>query len=158
LFLSVIEGCLLSGNADWDSRAWTLGPSLSLPVFTGGRNQAGLQRAQAAHEEAVARYRQQILIAFGEVENHLAAIGYLAQQATAQSRAVDHARRVAEIATQRHRIGIVSYLEVVDTNRARLRTERIQAQLLAQRLQATVRLIKALGGGWHPGTCAGRVR
>ncbi len=133
---------------NWESRAWSIGPSLSLPIFAGGRNRANLNRSKAAYEEAVARYRQRILVAFGEVENSLAGIRYLSDQAAAQDRAVASARRSAQLASERYTAGIVSYLEVVDASRAALQTERAHAQLTGQRLIATAQLIKALGGGW----------
>jgi multidrug efflux system outer membrane protein len=132
----------------WDSRTWSIGPSLSLPIFAGGRNRANYRRSQAAYDEAVARYRQQVLVAFGEVENSLSDIRHLTDQATAQQRAVANARRAATLATDRYRAGIVSYLEVVDASRDALSTERANAQISGQRLAAAVRLIKALGGGW----------
>src|ERR1043166_2951485 len=97
---------------------------------------------------AIARHRQQVLVAFGEVENSLAAIRHLADQAAAQQRAVANAGRAADLATDRYRAGIVSYLEVVDASRDALQAERADAQLAGQRLVPTVQLIKALGGGW----------
>jgi multidrug efflux system outer membrane protein len=146
------SGGYVSGDIDslfnWDSRTWSIGPSLSLPLFAGGRNRANYQRARSAFEEAVARYRQQVLVAFGEVENSLAAIRHLADQAAAQQRAVANAGRAADLATDRYRAGIVSYLEVVDASRDALQAERADAQLAGQRLVTTVQLIKALGGGW----------
>lgn len=154
------SGGYLSGDMDrlfnWDSRVWSFGPSLSLPLFAGGRNQANYRRARSTYDESVARYRQQILVAFGDVENSLAGIRYLGDQAEAQNRAVGHARRAAELATERYRAGIVSYLEVVDANRAALQTERVQAQLAGQRLTVSVQLIKALGGGWTDSRIAAR--
>ena len=132
----------------WDGRAWSIGPSLSLPLFAGGRNRANYKRSQAAYDETVARYRQQVLVAFGEVENSLSGIHHLATQAAAQQRAVANARRAANLATDRYRSGIVSYLEVVDASRDALSAERANAQLAGQRLIAAVQLIKALGGGW----------
>jgi len=146
------SGGYLSGEIDdlfnWDSRVWSIGPSLSLPIFAGGRNKANYRRSQSVYEESVANYRQRILVAFGEVENSLAGIRHLGDQAAAQQRAVTSARRAAELAGERYRAGIVSYLEVVDANRATLQTERILAQLAGQRLVASVQLVKALGGGW----------
>ena len=82
------------------------------------------------------------------MENSLAAIRHLRDQAAAQDRAVSNARRAADLAAERYLAGIVSYLEVVDANRAALQTERVRAQLAGQRLNASVQLIKALGGGW----------
>ncbi len=146
------SGGFVSGDLEnlfsLDSRVWSLGPSLSVPLFAGGRNQANLDRTQAAYEEAVARYRQQILVAFSEVESSLASLHHLARQAEAQSRAVASARRAAELANERYKGGIVSYLEVVDANRAALQIERATAQLTGQRLLVSVLLIKSLGGGW----------
>src|SRR5439155_567940 len=122
----------LSGELDtlfkWDSRTWSVGPSLSLPIFAGGRNRANYKRAQAAFAESVARYRQQVLVAFGDVENSLSGIRHLADQSVAQQRAVANARRAAELATDRYRSGIVSYLEVVDASREALQAERANAQ------------------------------
>jgi len=146
------SGGYLSGELDnlfnWDSRVWSIGPSISLPIFAGGRNRANYHRSQAAFEEAVARYRQQVLVAFGDVENSLSGIRHLADQSAAQKRAVAQARRSTDLATQRYRSGIVSYIEVIDANRDALQAERTNAQLAGQRLITTVQLIKALGGGW----------
>ena len=133
---------------DWDSRVWSIGPSISIPLFSGGRNRANNARAKAAYEEAVLLYRQQVLVAFADVENSLAALRYLAEQMAAQERALLNARRAAELAEVRYRSGIVGYLDVVDANRAVLQTERGSVQLAGQRLAASVQLIKALGGGW----------
>jgi len=147
------SGGYLSGDLDslfkWDSRVWSIGPSLSLPIFAGGRNRANYKRSQAAFVESVARYRQQVLIAFGDVETSLAAIRHFADQSAAQQRAVANARRAADLATERYRSGIVSYLEVVDASREALQAERGNAQLAGQRLITAVQLIKALGGGWQ---------
>jgi multidrug efflux system outer membrane protein len=146
------SGGYLSGEVEnlfnWGSRVWSIGPSISLPLFAGGRNRANYHRSQAAFEEAVAHYRQQVLVAFGDVENSLSGIRHLADQYAAQQRAVTQARRSADLATQRYRSGIVAYIEVIDANRDELQTERGNAQLTGQRLITTVQLIKALGGGW----------
>lgn len=153
-------GGFLSGEVDnlfnWDSRVWSIGPSISLPIFAGGRNRANLERSRAVYDESIALYRQRILVAFGEVENSLAGVRHLSAQAAAQERAVANARRAASLAEERFRAGIVSYLEVVDANRAVLQTERGSAQLAGQRLASTVQLIKALGGGWTESLLAAR--
>jgi multidrug efflux system outer membrane protein len=146
------SGGYLSGDVEslfnWNSRVWSFGPSVSLPIFAGGRNRANLERARNAYTESVALYRQQVLVAFGDVENSLSGIRQLAVQSAAQNRAVTAARRATELATQRYRAGIVAYLEVVDASRDALAAERANAQLAGQRLITTVQLIKALGGGW----------
>jgi multidrug efflux system outer membrane protein len=138
----------LSSLFTWDSRTWSIGPSLSLPIFAGGRNRANYQHSQAAFQESTALYRQQVLVAFGDVENSLSGIYHFAVQAEAQQRAVTSARRASELATDRYRSGIVAYIEVVDASRDTLTAERANAQLTGQRLIASVQLIKALGGGW----------
>jgi multidrug efflux system outer membrane protein len=146
------SGGFVSGDIstlfNWSSRTWSIGPSLSLPICAGGRNRANLQRSKSAYQEAIATYRQRVLVAFGDVENSLSGLHFLAQQSAAQERAVKNANRAVELATERYRSGIVNYLEVVDASREALQAERADAQLVGQRQVATVQLIKALGGGW----------
>ncbi|HMJ92276.1 MAG TPA: efflux transporter outer membrane subunit, partial [Candidatus Acidoferrum sp.] len=147
------SGGFVSGDIEslfkWESRIWALGPSVSLPIFAGGRNMANLNRSRAAYDEAVAKYRQQVLVAFGDVENSLSGLQFLSQQSSAQDRAAANAQRAAELATERYRAGIVSFLDVVDAHRGTLAAQRGQAQLAGHRFVATVQFIKALGGGWH---------
>jgi outer membrane protein, multidrug efflux system len=101
---------------NWEIRVWTFGPSVSLPIFSGGRNLANFRRSQAAYQEAVANYRQHVPVAFGDVENSLSAIRHLAEQSEAQERAVRNAWRATEFATDQYRAGIVAYIEVVDAS------------------------------------------
>jgi multidrug efflux system outer membrane protein len=132
-----------------DSRIWSIGPSLYLPIFQGGRNRATLARSRAAYDESVAQFRQRVLVAFREVQDALTATRLLADQASAQERALAAARRAAAIAQTRYDAGLVSFLEVIDAQRTSLATERASAQLAALRLNTSVALIKALGGGWQ---------
>lgn len=99
----------------------------------------------------MANYRQQVLVAFSDVENSLSAIRHLADQSEAQTRAVKEAQQATALATDRYRSGIVAYIEVVDSSRDSLTAERANAELAGQRLIAAVQLIKALGGGWDEG-------
>src|SRR5207253_2981320 len=94
-----------------DSRAWSIGPSLYLPIFQGGRNQANLARSRAAYDESVAAFRQRVLVAFREVQDALTAAQYFAEQSAAQDRALAAARRAAALAQVRYDAGYVSYLE-----------------------------------------------
>jgi outer membrane protein, multidrug efflux system len=142
----------LSSLFDWDNRTWGVGPFVSLPIFDAGRNRANLARSEAAWEEAVSDYRQQVLVAFAEVEDALSDLRLLDEEAQAQQRAVVSARQAADISAARYRSGLVSFLEVVDSERTALATERAATRLLGQQLQASVSLIKALGGGWDPGS------
>lgn len=146
------SGGYLSGDVEnlfnWSSRTWSFGPSVSLPIFAGGRIKANYKRSQAAYQESIANYRQSVLVAFGDVENSLAGIQHLARQAEAQNRATKNARLAADLATERYRSGYVGYIDVVDASREALTAERASAQLAGLRLIVSVQLIKALGGGW----------
>jgi multidrug efflux system outer membrane protein len=99
-------------------------------------------------EENVASYRQRILVAFKEVQDALTGARLLSQQAEAQDRNRASARKTADISDLRYRAGLVSYLEVVESQRTALNAERESARLTGQRLVTGVQLIKALGGGW----------
>jgi multidrug efflux system outer membrane protein len=134
---------------DWPSRVWSLGPSVSLPIFTGGRNRSQLAGAKASFDESVANYRQTVLAAFQEVEDQLAAQKLLATQLDAQSAALTAARHTLEIANNRYKAGVVTYLEVATAQNVELTNERNVIQLEGQRLNAEVSLIKALGGDWR---------
>jgi outer membrane protein, multidrug efflux system len=131
-----------------DSRIWSIGPSLYLPIFQGGRNRANLERSRAAYDESVAIFRQRVLVAFREVQDALTATQFLAEQSAAQERALASARRAAVLAQTRYDSGFVAYLEVIDAQRTALAVERASVQLGALRLNTSVALIKALGGGW----------
>lgn len=132
-----------------DSRAWSIGPGVYLPLFQGGRNRANYQRGQAAYEEAVAGYRQSILTAMREVQDALTASQRLSEQSDAIARAVASARKVRELAEERYLAGGTSYLEVIDAQRTALAVERGAATLAGQRWITHVALIRALGGGWE---------
>jgi multidrug efflux system outer membrane protein len=133
---------------DWPSRVWSLGPSVSLPIFTGGRNRSQLAVVRASFNETIANYRQTVLDAFQEVEDELAAQRLLATQLNAQSAALKASRRTLEIANNRYKAGVVTYLEVATAQNSALVNERLYVQLEGQRLDAEVSLIKAVGGGW----------
>lgn len=135
-----------------DSRLWSFGPSLYLPLFQGGRNRANLARSRAAYDEAAATYQQSVLVALREVQDALTASRLLGDQAAAQARAVASARRGADLSQKRYDAGFVSYFEVVDAQRTALAVERADAQLAGQRWITHVALIKALGGGWSQPT------
>ena len=135
---------------DWPSRMWALGPTVNLPLFTGGRNSAQLAAARAAYDGTVANYRETVLAAFQEVEDGLSAQCLLAAQYSARNAALAAARHTLEIANNRYQAGLITYLEVATAQSFALSTERTVVQLTGQRLVAQVTLIKALGGGWQP--------
>ncbi|MBT9486764.1 MAG: efflux transporter outer membrane subunit [Rubrivivax sp.] len=140
----------LSDVFKWSARNWGVGALLSLPIFDGGRREAGVASARADLEAALARYREQALVAFKDVEDELAALHLLAEQAQAQARAVGSAERVTLLSESRYRNGLVSQLELLDARRSELRNRRQALQVRAAQYQSTIGLIRALGGGWGP--------
>lgn len=134
----------------WSARAWSVGALLSLPIFDGGRREAGVQNAQAELEAALATYREQILVAFKDVEDQLSSLRLLDDQAAAQARAVAAADRATMLSNSRYRNGLVSQLELLDAQRSELRNRRQALQVRSAQYQATVALIRALGGSWEP--------
>jgi len=129
-----------------------VGPSLQWPLFAGGRNRAQLALARATYEETVAQYRQTVLVAFQEVQDQIAVQIQLDRELTAQTAAMQSARRTVEIATNRYKAGLVTYLEVANAQRAALAIERTVVQIQGQKNQAAVALVRVLGGGWPGGT------
>ena len=134
---------------NWSSRTFLLGPLLSMPLFDGGRRQAGVDKARAVYEEDVANYRQTVLNAFKEVEDNLADLRILGDQTQAQDNAVQAAERAAKLSHIQYREGSVSYLNVIDADRTVLQQQRVAAQLDGARAKSAVNLIRAIGGGWN---------
>ena len=132
----------------WSSRAWLIGALFSLPVLDGGRRKAGVENTSAQLDGAVARYREQVLVAFKDVEDQLAALRLLREQDEAQARAVSSASRSTALSGSRYRAGYVSQLELLDAQRSELRNRRQALQVRSDRYQSTVALVRALGGSW----------
>lgn len=133
----------------WSARAWGIGAVAALPVFDGGRRKAGIESAGAQFDAALARYREEILVAFKDVEDQLAALRLLAQQSEAQQRAVGSAAHAMALSEARYRNGYVSQLELLDAQRSELRNRRQALQVRSAQYQSTVALVRALGGGWQ---------
>jgi multidrug efflux system outer membrane protein len=144
-FQSVDAGTLF----DWPSRFWAIGPALTIPLFQGGQLRANLRGVEAVYGQNVASYRQTVLVAFAEVEDNLAAEHLLATEQTAELAAMQAARKTLEIASNRYRAGLVTYLEVATAQNTALDLERTSVRLRGEQLVATVALIKSLGGGWQ---------
>lgn len=149
-FQNSVLGSLLS----LPSRYWALGPALAQTLFDAGLRSAQKAQAIASYDETVANYRSTVLTAFQEVEDNLAALALLEQEAAIQDEAVKAARESAAIAANQYRAGIASYLGVVVLQAAALNSERAALAILARRLTASVALIKALGGGWSTASLA----
>lgn len=133
----------------WSARAWSVGAFLSLPLLDGGRREAGVQSAVAELDGTLASHREQILVAFREVEDQLSGLRLLADQAEAQSRAVASSSRATVLSDTRYRNGYVSQLELLDAQRSELRSRRQAVQVRSAQYQSTVALVRALGGGWN---------
>ena len=132
----------------WSARSWGIGALLSLPLLDGGRREAGVQSATAQLDGALANYRDQVLVAFREVEDELSSLRLLDQQSAVQAKAVTSARRATSLSDVRYRNGMVSQLDLLDARRSELRNRRQALQVRSAQYQSTVGLIRALGGGW----------
>jgi len=135
---------------DWPNRFWSVGPSISLPLFTGGLNRANLATARAVYDETVADYRQTVLSAFTEVQDALYAEHLLADQWVAENAALESSQQALTIANNRYHYGLDIYLDVATAQTDTLTHESAIAQLSGERLVATINLVKALGSGWEP--------
>jgi NodT family efflux transporter outer membrane factor (OMF) lipoprotein len=143
-----LEGESIADWLNWPSRFWAVGPSVLQTVFDGGRRRAGQQSAQFNYDATVANYRQTTLDAFQQVEDNLAALRILEKETESQAAAVAAAERSLELSTNRYTGGLVTYLEVVTAQSAALANERTAVDIRRRRMDASVLLIKALGGGW----------
>jgi outer membrane protein TolC len=118
-------------------------------VFDGGQRRGVTEQARAAYNESVDKYRQTTLTAFQEVEDNLAALRILEDEAEIQGAAVAAAEHSLELSNNRYKGGVANYLEVILAQSAALGDQRAAVDVLTRRLAASVLLIKALGGGWN---------
>src|ERR1700685_3129884 len=143
------EGTSIAHCFPCPSQFWAVGPSMLQTIFDGGRRRATSDAALANYDATVANYRQTTLVAFQEVEDNLAALRILEQEALQQREAVAEAQRGGEIFTNRYKGGVDPYLQVVSAQTIALLNERNEVDILRRRMDASVLLIKALGGGWN---------
>ena len=129
-------------------RLWSLGASATQSVFDGGRLRAVTAEKVAAYDAEVADYRQAVLTGFQEVEDNLAALRILEEEAQIQDEVVQAARHALELTLNQYKAGVVSYLNVISAQATALSNERAAAAILGRRLTAATALVKALGGGW----------
>jgi NodT family efflux transporter outer membrane factor (OMF) lipoprotein len=133
----------------WPSRYWAAGPQLSQTLFDAGRRRAAVQGAEAAYESNVANYRQVALTAFQEVEDNLSSLRILEQESAKQHEATTSAETSLQLSLNRYKGGLVTYLEVITAQGIALTNERTEVDLVRRRMDASVQLIRALGGGWN---------
>jgi NodT family efflux transporter outer membrane factor (OMF) lipoprotein len=149
--LSGLGGYQASHRADWltwPSRFWALGAAISETVFDAGLRRAQTDQARAAYEATVAFYRGTVLTSFQEVEDNLAALRILEEEAKVQDEAVQAAQQSVKVSTNQYKAGIISHLALLVVEAIALNNERSAIDIRGRRMTACVLLIKALGGGW----------
>lgn len=146
------ESAKFSDLFKWSARSFLLGPlvgtSLNLPIFDGGVKKGNLANARARYEESVAKYREQVLIAFRDVEDNLSNLRILADQTKVQAEEVTASARAAQLSRVQYKDGSVAYLLVIDAERVSLNAHLNAVRLQGMQATSTVNLIRALGGGW----------
>ena len=147
------------------SGLWAVGSSAVVTLFDVGRRRAANDEAKASYDSSVASYRETVLTAFQQVEDNLAALRILEQEAGVQATAVEAAQRSLSLSNTRYEGGVTSYLEVITAQNAALTDEVTAVNLLGRRMASAVLLIEALGGGWdstslpqHPECCGDLAR
>jgi NodT family efflux transporter outer membrane factor (OMF) lipoprotein len=145
-FRSAVAGSWLTAPSTF----WSIGPAIAQAVFDAGLRRSQTEQAIAAWEGTVADYRQVALTAIGEVEDNLAALRVLEEEAKLQDEALQAARESVRLTLNQYKAGTVGFLSVVTVQATQLNEERAAVAILNRRLAATVALIRALGGGWHP--------
>ena len=133
---------------DWENRVLSLGSGIAAPIFRGGANKANYQAARSRYDEALAAYRQSLLIALREVEDALVDLKGLAKSRAALESALKSSRETNTLAQERYDKGITNYFEVVDAERGVLQIQLSLSQLHADQRITLAALAKALGGGW----------
>ncbi len=130
------------------SGLWAVGSSAVVTLFDVGRRRAVNDQAKASYDSSVASYRETVLTAFQQVEDNLAALRILEQEAGVQATAVEAAQRSLNLSSTRYEGGVTSYLEVITAQNAALADEVTAVNILGRRRANAVLLIEALGGGW----------
>ena len=142
------EAATLAKWLTWPARFWSVGPAVSEVLFDGGLRQAQTEQARAAYDAEVAAYRQTVLTGFQEVEDSLAALRILEEEARVQREALAAARQTVDVVTNQYKSGMVSYLNVIVVQVIALSNEQTVINILGRQMTASVSLVKALGGGW----------
>jgi len=142
------EGSSFANVLNASSLLWSVGASITQTIFDGGRRRATSDAARASYDATVAAYRQTTLTAFQQVEDNLAALRILEQEAQQQRRAVESAQLSLQLFTNRYRGGVDNYLQVITAQTVTLANQRTEIDILRRRIDASVLLVKAVGGGW----------
>jgi len=134
----------------WQSRVASIAPSISFPIFQGGRLRANLAATKARYQQAVAAYVNQVLIAYGDVEDALTDLRALTDEVGSLREAVSASRNYLRLADVQYKQGLTDYLIVIDAERTLLANQLSLALAVNLQMGGSIRLIKALGGGWTP--------
>jgi NodT family efflux transporter outer membrane factor (OMF) lipoprotein len=130
------------------NRVWAVGPSLAQTLFNGGLVRAQVREARAAYDGTVDSYRQTVLTSFQQVEDEIVTLRVLEQEGVIEDETVKAAREAEALTLNQYKAGTVPYSSVITAQTTRLSAEETALQVLSSRLQASVALIEALGGGW----------
>jgi NodT family efflux transporter outer membrane factor (OMF) lipoprotein len=144
-----LEAIELSQLLSGPSFLWSVGPVIAQTIFNGGRTHGLVQEAQANYDSTVANYRQVVLTAFQQVEDDLAGLRILQDEAVAENRAVKAAQQSLDISTNEYKAGTVDYLTVITAQATALNDEVTAVNIRTRRMTTSVLLIEALGGGWN---------
>ncbi len=139
-----------SDLTEWGSRQWSIGPSISLPLFDGSRRRSVVEIRQLQQQEAAVHYQRTVLNAWHEIENALSAHTAEQQRHRELAAALASSRDAYDIAHVRYQHGLVNYLVELDAHRSLLQMERAYAESTTQVGTRLVAVYKALGGGWSP--------
>ncbi|MFZ0881042.1 MAG: TolC family protein, partial [Candidatus Acidiferrales bacterium] len=143
-----LESTALTSWFTWPSRFWSVGPALAETLFDAGLRRATVEQYRATYDQTVANYRETVLAAFQQTEDNLASLRILSQEVDQQDAAVKSAERNLSLATDRYRLGIDPYLNVITAQTTLLSNKQTALTLRIQQMTASVQLIEALGGGW----------
>jgi len=143
-----MEGTSALNWFTWPSRFWAVGSTFSETLFDAGRRKATSESARAGYDATVATYRQTTLTAFQQVEDNLVALRVLQKEADQQHHATNAAIQSLQTFNQRYEAGLDLYLEVITSQTVALADQRNDIDIMRRQLDASVLLIKALGGGW----------
>jgi NodT family efflux transporter outer membrane factor (OMF) lipoprotein len=132
----------------WPSRFWSVGPSLAETIFDAGLRRATVEQFRALYDQTVANYRETVLTGFQQVEDNLSTLRILSQEIQQQDAAVKSAERNLQVATDRYKLGIDPYLNVITAQATLLSNRQTAVDLRMQQMTTSVQLIEALGGGW----------
>jgi NodT family efflux transporter outer membrane factor (OMF) lipoprotein len=141
-------GTSITNWLNWPSRMWAVGPQLSQTIFDAGRRRAVSEGATANYDATVASYRQTTLTAFQEVEDNLAALRILEKESQQQREATTSAEESLQLFTNRYQGGVDNYLQVITAQTVLLTNQRNDIDIERRRMDASVLLVKAIGGGW----------